>query len=66
MALDRGRCRSCQASILWVRSAANDRPIPLDPDKVTIITEAGEYVTGYVTHFATCPNAAEHRKRGAS
>jgi hypothetical protein len=25
-----GRCRSCGAEITWARTAANDRPMPLD------------------------------------
>ncbi len=58
----RGRCRSCQASILWIKSATTGRAIPCDPDQIRIITADGRSEAGYITHFATCPNAAEHRK----
>jgi len=40
-------CSSCGAPILWVVTQAGKR-MPLDPDGTT--------------HFATCPNADEHRK----
>lgn len=51
------------------------------PDKngeSVIVTSGGEVIkarltspgqsigTGYISHFATCPNAARHRKQGAS
>jgi len=28
---DSGKCRGCGAPILWVRTAKDDRPVPLDP-----------------------------------
>jgi hypothetical protein len=31
------RCSSCNAEIRWVRTEANDRPMPLDPEP----TESG-------------------------
>jgi hypothetical protein len=40
-------CRSCSASIYWIVTG-NNRKMPVDPSGVS--------------HFATCPNAAEHRK----
>lgn len=28
----RPKCRACEAPVRWARTAANDRPIPLDPE----------------------------------
>jgi hypothetical protein len=45
-------CRSCGADIWWIVTAAGKK-MPVDADGTS--------------HFATCPNAAQHRKaRGAS
>jgi hypothetical protein len=70
-------CRSCGAPIRWERTV-NDKPIPLDPEPVAdgnlgIRDDGKVYHVGegsldlgeprYKTHFATCPNATEHRKR---
>ena len=40
-------CRSCGAPMIWTVTAAGKR-MPLNPDGTS--------------HFASCPNAAEHRK----
>jgi hypothetical protein len=40
-------CRSCRAEIFWILTAAGKR-MPVNPDGVS--------------HFATCPNADQHRK----
>ena len=45
---DKGVCRSCGAGIVWWRTRYG-KAVPCDPDGVN--------------HFATCPNAARHRKR---
>lgn len=66
-----GKCRSCQAEVIWALTAAGKK-MPLDAkpvsgfvldddlwlDAPTILT------TGkiYVSHFATCPNSDQHRR----
>jgi hypothetical protein len=67
-----GRCRSCDASIIWVETIAGKR-MPLDPPwrpiqtgmhvKGRAIVEINTAVT--TTHFATCPYADRHRKRSS-
>jgi hypothetical protein len=69
-------CKSCGAEIIWATSV-NDKPIPLDakPEKRLILVfhrnvERGDYnearmVDTYVSHFASCPDAAQHRKRAS-
>ena len=70
-------CRSCGAPIIWARTV-NGKAMPLDAephaDGVLRISDRGVAVsmgslTGpgysaetYKSHFATCVNAAKHRK----
>lgn len=62
-------CRSCGAKIVWALTATGKK-IPLDakPEKRVVLesrTPFGEVAVvhdTFVSHFATCPNAAEHRK----
>lgn len=70
------QCRSCGADIIWTITA-NGKKMPVDaepaerPQGVFHLDEresgevhsrsaAGELV--YLSHFATCPNADQHRK----
>lgn len=55
-------CRGCKAPIVWRR--LNGRWHPCDPAKVTIVIDedGGRVVSGHVSHYATCPNAADFRK----
>ena len=70
------RCRSCDAPIIWARTAKG-KSIPLDASptsegnivlavfNVAHVLRSGESAAGrptYTSHFATCPNAAEHRR----
>lgn len=40
-------CRSCDAAIFWIKTAAG-KSMPVDRDGTS--------------HFATCPHAAQHRR----
>lgn len=65
-------CRSCKAPIVWVLTASGARmPVDAKPEKRIVLTPDGrrpdaapraEVVDTYVSHFATCAHAAEHRK----
>jgi hypothetical protein len=56
------RCRSCRAMIIWFKTEAG-RNMPVDAD--TVKPEDEEYEPPrHISHFATCPNADQHRKRG--
>ena len=64
------RCRSCDAPIAWATtpsgrkmplSAAPAGNVTLRSDGVAVVVAAGE--GSYVSHFATCPQAAQHRRR---
>jgi hypothetical protein len=76
--MDRGKCRSCDAPVLWVQSATTGSPMPLDAEPVeggNVAIKDGvahvmrgelfeEMIDGprYQSHFISCPNAARHRK----
>jgi hypothetical protein len=73
-------CRSCGAEIVWARTPSG-KLMPLDPERVlggTIELDPDEDASlvtrfvgkrdgqpHYVSHFATCPQASQHRRRGA-
>jgi hypothetical protein len=67
-------CRSCNAPIRWARTV-NDKAIPLDAQPTTlgnlelrgqvahhVTPDHNALGTRYTSHFATCKNAAQHRK----
>jgi hypothetical protein len=62
-------CRSCGAEIIWGKSE-NNKAIPLSvksKEKRFIFdieygADAVFNVDTYLSHFADCPNAAQHRK----
>jgi hypothetical protein len=64
-------CKSCRAPIVWVTTESG-KPMPLDfrSERRFVVHEdkAGKPVAvstnTYVSHFATCPDAAKHRKEG--
>ena len=71
-------CESCGAEIVWAETAATGKPIPLDPQTVKggniiaardperggklVATVTGPGGGDRQTHFASCPNAPQHRK----
>jgi hypothetical protein len=70
-------CKSCDARITWVvTTKGNSIPIDVDPaadgnivlrDGIAVVLSAKAAAqaperTRYKAHFATCPNAAQHRK----
>lgn len=64
--MDRGTCRSCKAPIWWVPTEKTGKLMPLDfvPEKRIVVLTSGEarVVDTFVSHFATCKFAADHRK----
>jgi len=65
------KCSSCGAEIIWTVTAAGKRmPVDAAPiGKVTVLrtnpadalTPLSRQVYHFVSHFATCPNAHQHR-----
>ena len=55
------KCGSCKAEIVWLMTK-NLRPMPTDA--ATVKPEDTQFdEKRHKSHFATCPNAAQHRKR---
>ena len=73
-----GKCRSCGQQVIWIKTVAG-KNMSCNPQLVTYRQGDGKekIVTpklvgagtqdatgvGYISHFATCPNAARHRKK---
>ncbi len=67
-----GACRSCHAPITWA-TTIRGKHMPFDGEIVVVRTEGSpltgtvvEYVDTDITpsHFQSCPNAADWRRRG--
>jgi len=68
------KCRSCGAPIVWAVSARGKRmPFNAEPTAAgtwhleetapgEVRAAHGPGPDGHVSHFATCPNARQHRK----
>ena len=56
-------CRSCGKGIHWIKTEKG-KPMPCDPQVVTVVTDSGKVIKGRIPHWATCPQADQHRKRG--
>jgi len=55
------RCGSCQAPIIWLLTK-NLRPMPVNAE--TVKPEESRFdPERHSSHFATCPNAKQHRRR---
>jgi len=60
------RCRSCGAQIIWVKMRGG-KSMPVNPERVRIVLANNDHtdgtvITGHLPHWATCPNADQHRK----
>lgn len=67
------RCSSCRALIRWFKTVSGTN-IPIDDspvlggnvemeDGIVTIVRPEPDVLRHVTHLATCPNAARHRRK---
>lgn len=60
-------CRSCDAKIVWLKTARG-RSMPVDWDEdAQSDAEAGRAFDSkeHTSHFETCPDADKHRKKRA-
>lgn len=55
-------CKGCGFPIVWI-TTKDGKKMPCDPEKLTVITDNGDAVTGRVSHFSTCPAADIFRKK---
>jgi hypothetical protein len=61
------QCRGCGAEIIWAITPLNKKAMPLDakPEKRFILSAGNDQarlVDTYISHFATCPKAADFRR----
>lgn len=61
-ALEPERCRSCGADIVWITTVAG-KHAPCDKRKRSVTTVDGRTVVGHESHFSTCRNADQHRRK---
>jgi len=57
-------CKACQAEIKFIRTAKNQRQMPVDLPAITVVTADGQVIKAYTPHWATCPGAETFRKGG--
>jgi hypothetical protein len=57
------RCSSCRAMIVWLKTAKG-KNMPVDADTVKPEDTIFDPDSDQISHFATCPNANQHRKPG--
>jgi len=59
-------CRSCGAEIEWIVMERTGKKMPINRKLEVVVVKNGDgtgrCVSGYLSHFATCPHAGEHRK----
>jgi hypothetical protein len=55
------RCRSRNAKIIWFKTERGSN-MPVDADTVEPEDQELE-LPRHISHFATCPNANQHRRR---
>lgn len=58
-------CRTCGATIDFIHTIKG-KLMPVDMERLTVVTEKGEVVNGRKPHWVTCPHADSHRKKGQS
>jgi len=63
-------CKSCNADIVWIKYNGKNHPIDAKPKKLFVMMDdpqdgsaSWELTDCHESHFATCPNAAQHRNR---
>ena len=54
-------CRSCDAYIVWMKTEAG-KNMPVNADSVDEGDDIFDPAT-HVSHFSTCPQADQHRRR---
>jgi ketosteroid isomerase-like protein len=58
-------CKSCSAEIIWIKTKAG-KSAPIDAKAIKVFVKSGDgwiLEVGHQSHFATCPNADQHRKK---
>jgi len=56
-------CKSCQAEIKFIRTAKNQRQMPVNLPAITVITESGQVRKAYTPHWPNCSGAETFRSK---
>lgn len=56
------KCKGCNADIIWIKTK-NDKIMPCNAEKTTIVTTQGETIIGHVPHWATCSKSQNFKKK---
>lgn len=56
------RCKGCNADIIWIKTT-NDKIMPCNAEKTTIVTTQGEIIIGHVPHWVTCPKSQNFKEK---
>lgn len=61
-------CKSCGAPVRWVTMASGKPMLVNVPGetRVVVVAGVGRMDRAYTSHFATCPNADDHRRRAGA
>ncbi|MGH9549010.1 MAG: hypothetical protein ACRD3W_06535 [Terriglobales bacterium] len=59
--MNEGNCRSCDERIIWMKTSTG-KNMPVDAETVEVGDEEFD-PKRHTSHFATCPDAAEHRRK---
>jgi hypothetical protein len=55
-------CKSCGQPIRWLATPTGGK-MPVDAHTAAPQDRVFNRLAGHISHFATCPSAAKHRKR---
>lgn len=55
------KCRKCNTDIKFIKTEKG-KNMPVDSRLVTIVTEDGKVVKGYIPHWATCSDPDYFRR----
>ena len=54
-------CKFCPMDLVW-RKTKNDKPMPLEVGKVSIMDKHGQVHSGELVHWGRCPGSDQVRK----
>lgn len=56
------KCKGCNVDIIWIKTK-NDKIMPCNAEKTTIVTTQGETIIGHVPHWVTCPRSQNFKEK---
>jgi hypothetical protein len=67
MPLEIRKCRTCGADIAWITMPSGAKmPINSKAQQIVLVdveANTGVVASAFISHFATCPQASDHRKK---